>query len=39
MFNNPYVLALIGRERQTRAIEDARVARLRRHLRSGRQGP
>ena len=39
MYNNPYVLALIGRERQTRAIEDARRSRLRRHLRSGRRGP
>jgi hypothetical protein len=38
MYTNPYVLALIGRERQTRAIEDARLARLRRHVRSGRRG-
>jgi len=36
---NPYVLTLIGRERQDRAIEDAKRARLRRHVRSGRRGP
>jgi hypothetical protein len=39
MYTNAYVLALLGRERQDRAIEDARRARLRRHLRSGRRGP
>jgi hypothetical protein len=39
MFTNTYVLALIGRERHDRAIEDARRARLRRHVRSGRRGP
>jgi hypothetical protein len=39
MFQNTYFLALMGRERQNRAIEDARLARLRRHVRSGRRGP
>jgi hypothetical protein len=39
MYTNSYVLAVIGRERQNRAIEDARRDRLRRHLRGGRRGP
>ena len=39
MYTNAYVLALLGRERQNRAIEDARRSRLRRHVRSGRRGP
>ena len=39
MYTNAYVLAIIGRERQERAIEDARQNRLRRHLRGGRRGP
>ena len=39
MFTNTYVLAVMGREYEARAIEDARRARLRRHLRSGRRGP
>jgi len=37
MFMNPFVMSLIGQERQNRAIEDARNARLRRHLRAGRR--
>jgi len=36
---NTHVLMLIMRERQERAIEDARRDRLRRHVRSGRRGP
>ena len=39
MFTNTYVLALIARERQDRAVDDARRDRLRRHLRGGRRGP
>ena len=39
MFTNPYVLALLGRERQDRAIADAKAARLRRHARNGRRDP
>ena len=39
MYTNPYVLAVIGRERQAQAVRDAQRARLVRHLRSGRRGP